>query len=198
MARTLLRLTACASLILASSGAPTEPDRSMNLPVLYRVDQPTSNVVVFRGAQVAQARRAGLLGPQTLTSVTTPKGARARPFQAANPTPVLADPTNGWARGNIPLPHTLPSTLSKSEARGHRKLDDDEYRHRYENVRVGKKQNINVKSKSKYSPFRRKHSTTGSTLSRIVTTTSATRRLATGMTQRVSTTSCSPTEGSRL
>lgn len=144
MARTLLRLTACASLILASSGAPTEPDRSMNLPVLYRVDQPTSNVVVFRGAQVAQARRAGLLGPQTLTSVTTPKGARARPFQASPPTPMLADPTNGRARGNIPLPHTLPSTLSKSEARGHRKLDDDEYRHRYENVRVGKKQNINV------------------------------------------------------
>jgi len=31
------------------------------LPVLYRVDQPTSNVVVFRGANVALARAAGLV-----------------------------------------------------------------------------------------------------------------------------------------
>ena len=143
MARAILRLTACASLILSSFAAPTEPGRSMNLPVLYRVDQPTSNVVVFRGAKVAQARRAGLLGAQTLTSVTKPKG--ARPFQAAPPTPVLANPTNGRARGNILLHRTLPSSLSESESRGQeRKPYDDEYRHRYENVRVGIKHKIFV------------------------------------------------------
>merc|ERR1711863_205418 len=37
-----------------------QADKS-SLPVLYRVDQPNSNVVVFRGADVAKARAAGLL-----------------------------------------------------------------------------------------------------------------------------------------
>ena len=44
-------------------GALVSADKpGSSLPVLYRVDQPTSNVVVFRGANVAIARAAGLLG----------------------------------------------------------------------------------------------------------------------------------------
>ena len=34
---------------------------SSNLPILYRVDQPNSNVVVFRGANVALAKAHGLI-----------------------------------------------------------------------------------------------------------------------------------------
>jgi len=55
------------------------------LPVLYRVDQPNSNVVVFRGAQVAQAQAAGLL-----------------PGGPAKASPPVAKPT--------PAPYVAPTT----------------------------------------------------------------------------------------
>jgi len=61
-----------------------QADKS-SLPVLYRVDQPNSNVVVFRGADVAKARAAGLL----------PGG----PVKAAAP---VAKPT--------PAPYVAPTT----------------------------------------------------------------------------------------
>ena len=51
-----------ALVVLALCGATlADSGPRSKLPVLYRVDQPTSNVVVFRGADVARAKAAGLL-----------------------------------------------------------------------------------------------------------------------------------------
>ena len=49
----------CAVVVTASDHSVI----SSNLPMLYRVDQPTSNVVVFRGYDYKIAQQTGLLGP---------------------------------------------------------------------------------------------------------------------------------------
>merc|ERR1711981_101787 len=71
------------------------------LPVLYRVDQPNSNVVVFRGADVARARAAGLLpgGP-----VLSRQGKTSPPVVAPAP---YVEP----APAPTPAPYVAPTTL---------------------------------------------------------------------------------------
>jgi len=56
----LLQAISCIFLAFFAGRSLCE-DSGSTLPVLYRVDQPTSNVVVFRGADVALARAAGLI-----------------------------------------------------------------------------------------------------------------------------------------
>jgi len=66
------------------------------LPVLYRVDQDHSNVVVFRGADVAKAAAAGLI-----------KGYKPAPTTAAPPTPApYVPPTTTYA------PYVPPTTTT--------------------------------------------------------------------------------------
>merc|ERR1711902_231765 len=50
-----------ASQVYGDNSVPVVPANKGSLPVLYRVDQPTSNVVVYRGAEVALARQKGLI-----------------------------------------------------------------------------------------------------------------------------------------
>ena len=56
---------------------------SSNLPMLYRVDQPTSNVVVFRGHQVKLAQATGLfpLGVAKKPTVPPPAYPTSQPDQ---------------------------------------------------------------------------------------------------------------------
>merc|ERR1739846_21268 len=67
------------------------------LPVLYRVDQPNSNVVVFRGADVARARAAGLLpgGPVLgRQGKSSPPVAAPAPYVEPAPAPTPAYPAH--------------------------------------------------------------------------------------------------------
>ena len=107
----------------------------MNLPVLYRVDQPTSNVVVFRGAQVALARQSGILAP-TPPSVS---GLGAKAKTKASPTYGPPSTSNARARGDVPLRQTYNVPIPRSEATGagHRKVSNDEYRDRHYDVSWG-------------------------------------------------------------
>merc|ERR1711902_223483 len=50
-----------ASQVYGDNSVPVVPANKGSLPVLYRADQPTSNVVVYRGAEVALARQKGLI-----------------------------------------------------------------------------------------------------------------------------------------
>ena len=72
------------------------------LPVLYRVDQPNSNVVVFRGADVARARAAGLLpgGPALgRQGKSSPPVAAPAPYVEPAPAPT-------------PAPYVAPTTTA--------------------------------------------------------------------------------------
>jgi len=73
------------------------------LPVLYRVDQPNSNVVVFRGADVAKARAAGLLpgGPAKASPPIAPA-----PYVPVTPAPYVP-PTTPYVPP--PPPTTTPA-----------------------------------------------------------------------------------------
>ena len=107
----------------------------MNLPVLYRVDQPTSNVVVFRGAQVALARQSGILAP-TPPSVS---GLGAKAKTKASPTYAYGPPSTSPARahGDVPLRRTYNLPIPRAEATGRRKVSNDEYRDRHYDVSWG-------------------------------------------------------------
>merc|ERR1712018_146482 len=61
------------------------------LPVLYRVDQPNSNVVVFRGADVARARAAGLL-PGGPVKASPPVAVTPAPYVPPTTTPYVPPP----------------------------------------------------------------------------------------------------------
>merc|ERR1712038_900959 len=61
------------------------------LPVLYRVDQPNSNVVVFRGADVARARAAGLL-PGGPAKASPPVAVTPAPYVPPTTTPYVPPP----------------------------------------------------------------------------------------------------------
>lgn len=100
----------------------------MNLPVLYRVDQPTSNVVVFRGAQVALARQSGLLAPTSQSA----SGFRAKSRAASTYAPTST--STARARHDEPQQRTYTFPFPRSEATGHRKVSNDEYQDRYYNV----------------------------------------------------------------
>jgi len=54
-------LKSVATLMAGLCLALADSSISSNLPILYRVDQPNSNVVVFRGANVALAKAHGLI-----------------------------------------------------------------------------------------------------------------------------------------
>merc|ERR1712179_492969 len=97
-----ITLIAIFGLTLANADKPA-------LPVLYRVDQPNSNVVVFRGADVARARAAGLLpgGPvKASPPVVVPAPAPYRP--APTPAPYVA-PTTPYVPP--PPPPTTPTPV---------------------------------------------------------------------------------------
>lgn len=113
-------------LLLAS--AATESGHRMNLPVLYRVDQPTSNVVVFRGAQVALARQSGLLAPTSQSA----SGFRAKSRAASTYAPTST--STARARHDEPQQRTYTFPFPRSEATGHRKVSNDEYQDRYYNA----------------------------------------------------------------
>merc|ERR1712168_274201 len=81
--------------LLALGAGMVVGDKS-TLPVLYRVDQDHSNVVVFRGADVAKAAAAGLI-----------KGYKPAPTTAAPPTPApYVPPTTTYA------PYVPPTTTT--------------------------------------------------------------------------------------
>merc|ERR1712168_1750799 len=81
--------------LLALGAGMVVGDKS-TLPVLYRVDQDHSNVVVFRGADVANAAAAGLI-----------KGYKPAPTTAAPPTPApYVPPTTTYA------PYVPPTTTT--------------------------------------------------------------------------------------
>ena len=103
----------------------------MNLPVLYRVDQPTSNVVVFRGAQVGLARQAGILAP-------TPPSAPALGVQSkASPTRGRTSTSSTRARGDAPRHPTYDIGNPQSGATGHRKVSDEGFKNPYYSVSWG-------------------------------------------------------------
>lgn len=57
-----MALKSFAILVAGLSLAFADNSISSNLPILYRVDQPSSNVVVFRGANVKLAQQSGYFG----------------------------------------------------------------------------------------------------------------------------------------
>jgi len=83
-------------LALAATVGLAAADKSSSLPVLYRVDQDHSNVVVFRGADVAKAAAAGLIkgykGPVSPPRPAAPP-APAPYVPAPAPTTTYAPPT---------------------------------------------------------------------------------------------------------
>jgi hypothetical protein len=90
------------------------------LPVLYRVDQPTSNVVVFRGDSVALARAAGLIKSSVFDDglVGDGSGAVTGNLGVASETPVQLPastplPTPPKIAPLPPLP--LPASVIPSE-----------------------------------------------------------------------------------
>ena len=101
----------------------------MNLPVLYRVDQPTSNVVVFRGAQVALARQSGLLAP---TPPSVSSGLRHKSKAASTYEPTSRTPAR--VREDVPLRQTYALPVPRSEAADHRRVSTDKYQDSYYNV----------------------------------------------------------------
>ena len=92
-----------------------QADKS-SLPVLYRVDQPNSNVVVFRGADVAKARAAGLLpgGPVKPSApvakpTPAPYVAPTTPYVPPPPPPVVkAAPTPAYRPAPTPKYRPAP------------------------------------------------------------------------------------------
>merc|ERR1712038_65079 len=75
------------------------------LPVLYRVDQPNSNVVVFRGADVARARAAGLL-PGGPVKASPPVAVTPAPYVPPTTTPYVPPPPPPTTPAPPPAPVT--------------------------------------------------------------------------------------------
>ena len=113
--------------------------------------QPTSNVVVFRGAQVALAREAGLLSParhlqsSAAPAITTTKTEAAAAFKKqAAPTAAAAA-----THKSAPLRRPRPHTFSKSgHAAGHRGVSTDGRRGHQQQDRPLNSQYYNVSERA--------------------------------------------------
>ncbi len=76
------------------------------LPVLYEVNQPNQNVVVFRGAEVSLAQAKGLLGQGAAIAGAPPPPYRPSPPQVYRPAP---GPPKAAAYAVAPYPYALPA-----------------------------------------------------------------------------------------
>ena len=119
--------------------------------------QPTSNVVVFRGAQVALAREAGLLSPAHLQLSAKPVIPTTKTEPAAAAYKKQPPPVAAVDHRSATLRRPRPHTFSKSgDAAGHRGVSRDGRRgHQQEDRHLNSQYyNVSESARERYLDFK--------------------------------------------